>query len=61
MFANGEEIKMSAPCLRLNEGQLYVPVDDFCKPLRMHALYFTHNNFISIESETEARPVPHQP
>ena len=61
MLANGEEIKMSAPCLRLNEGQLFVPVDDFCKPLRMHALYFTHNNFISIESETEARPVPYQP
>ena len=61
MVANGEKIKMAAPCLRLNEGQLYAPIDDFCKPLRMHALYFTHNNFISIESETEARPVPHQP
>ncbi len=61
MLANGEETKMTAPCLRLNEGQLYVPADDFCKPLRMHALYFTHNNFISIESETEARPVPCQP
>lgn len=61
MLANGGEVKMAAPCIRLNEGQLYVPVDDFCKPLRMHALYFTHNNFISIESETEARPVPHQP
>ncbi|MBQ6023790.1 MAG: metallophosphoesterase [Clostridia bacterium] len=60
LTANGE-LKMRAPCLRLNEGQLYVPVDDFCRPLRMHPLYFSHNNFISIESETEARPVPVQP
>ena len=52
---------MAGPCLRLNENQLYVPVEDFCKPLRMHPLYFTRNNFISIESETEARPVPEQP
>lgn len=54
-------VPMAGPCLRLSEGQLFVPVDDFCRPLRMHALYFTHNNFISIESETEARPVPAQP
>ncbi len=55
------EAEMSGPCLRLSEGQLFVPADDFCRPLRMHALYFTHNNFISLESETEARPVPVQP
>lgn len=55
------ECVMAGPCLRLNEGQLYVPVDDFCRPLRMHPLYFTHNNFISLESETEARPVQPQP
>ena len=56
----GEE-PMAAPCLRLSEGQLFVPVDDFCRPLRMHALYFAHNNFISLESETEARPIAAQP
>lgn len=55
------EIRMSAPCLRLAEGQLFVPVEDFCRPLRMHPLYFEHNHFISIESETEQRPVPEQP
>ena len=57
---NGEKT-MAGPCLRLDEGQLFVPVDDFCAPLRMHALYFERNNFISVESETEARPIPVQP
>ena len=61
MLTASGSVKMAGPCLRLNEGQLYVPVDDFCRPLRMHALYFTHNNFISLESETEARPIPPQP
>ncbi len=61
MRSSAGETEMRGPCLRLSEGQLFVPADDFCKPLRMHALYFTHNNFISIESETEARPVPVQP
>lgn len=55
------EIKMSAPCLRLEKEQLYVPVDDFCKPLRMYYTYFEHNNFISIESDTEYLPVSYQP
>lgn len=55
------EIKMSAPCLRLEKEQLYVPVDDFCKPLRMYWAYFEHNNFISIESDTEYLPVSYQP
>ena len=57
---DGEE-KMSAPCLRLLCGQLYAPVEDFCRPLRMHHFYFAHNNFITIESETEEKPVPAQP
>jgi acid phosphatase type 7 len=60
MTVNGEPRKMSAPCLRLNEKQLYVPVDDFCRPIRMKPLYFIHNNFISIESDTEAIPIPQQ-
>lgn len=54
-------VKMSAPCLRLLEGQLYVPAEDFCKPLRMHYTYFKHNNFICIESETEHTNIPFQP
>ena len=58
---DGGERKMSAPCRRLDEDQLYVPVEDFCAPLRMHPLYFTHNNFISIESDNEQRPIPYQP
>lgn len=59
-IANGEELKMEAPCLRLNEGQLFVPAESL-RPIRMHPIYFKHNNFISIESETEAHPVPVQP
>ncbi|MBR0508982.1 MAG: metallophosphoesterase [Clostridia bacterium] len=55
------EARMQAPCLRGAGGQLFVPVEDLCRPLRMHPLYFTHNNFISIESETEAREAPEQP
>lgn len=55
------EMKLCAKVFRGEKEQLYVPVDDLCKPLRMHATYFAHNNFISIESETEERPVPVQP
>lgn len=61
MLTKDGEIKMSAPCLRLNKEQLFVPVEDFVKPLRMSVYYFEHNNFIDIESETEERPVPVQP
>lgn len=55
------EYEMEAPCLRLNEGQLYAPVHGFCKNLRMKAYYYEHNNFIDIESEVQHRPVPYQP
>ncbi len=57
---NGE-YEMEAPCLRLCEGQLYAPMHGFCKHIRMQAYYYEHNNFIDIVSNTEARPVPHQP
>ncbi|MCH5199292.1 MAG: metallophosphoesterase, partial [Oscillospiraceae bacterium] len=60
LTAKGKE-EMSAPCLRLLRDQLFVPVEDFCRPLRMHPLYFTRNNFISIESEVEDRPIEAQP
>ncbi len=61
MLTDSGEVKMEAPCLRLEREQLYVPVGDFCKPFRMYYAYFEHNNFISIESETEHLPVPVQP
>lgn len=61
MATSQGEMKMIAPCLRLDRDQLYVPVDDFCKPLRMYYAYFEHNNFISIESDTEHLPVSYQP
>lgn len=57
---NGE-YDMEAPCLRLNEGQLYAPMYGFCQNLRMHPYYFEHNNFITIESEIQDKPVPFQP
>ena len=55
------ETRMAGPCLRLDRGQLFVPVEDFCRPLKMHHFVFEHNNFITVESETEDRPVPEQP
>jgi len=61
MLTKDGQVNMSAPCLRLDREQLFVPVEDFCRPLRMHPLYFTRNNFISIESETEERPMEEQP
>lgn len=61
MITSQGEMKMTAPCLRLEREQLYVPVEDFCRPLRMYYAYFEHNNFISIESDTEYLPVSYQP
>lgn len=61
MLTSQGELQMTAPCLRLVRDQLYVPVDDFCSPLRMYWAYFEHNNFISIESDTEQLPVSYQP
>lgn len=55
------EYEMEAPCLRLSQGQLYAPVDGFCKNLRMYAFYYEHNNFITIESEIQNKPIPYQP
>ncbi len=55
------EYEMEAPCLRLAEGQLFAPAYGFCKNLRMTPYFYEHNNFITIESNTEARPIPYQP
>ncbi len=55
------EYEMEAPCLRLNQGQLYAPMHGFCRHIRMQPYYYEHNNFIDIESNTEAVPIPYQP
>lgn len=55
------EYEMEAPCLRLLEDQLFAPAQGFCKNLRMTPYFYEHNNFITIESNTEARPIPYQP
>jgi len=60
MLTDKGEMKMQGRCLRLERDQLFIPVEAL-SPLRMHPLYFEHNNFISVESETEAKPVPYQP
>ncbi|OQA50103.1 MAG: DNA-3-methyladenine glycosylase 1 [Firmicutes bacterium ADurb.Bin300] len=54
-------LKLCAPVTRMDRGQLYVPVDDLCKSLGMTWRYFSRNNFISIEHESEEKPVPEQP
>ena len=61
VVTNNGSYEMSKPCLRLNEGQLFVPMDDFGKNLRMHCFYYEHNNFITVETESQERPVPYQP
>lgn len=55
------EMKLKAKVFRGAKDQLFVPVDDMCRPLRMHPVYYEHNNFVSVESEIEERPVPVQP
>ena len=61
VVTNNGSYEMAHPCLRLNEGQLFVPMDDFGKNLRMHCFYYEHNNFITVETESQDRPVPYQP
>ncbi len=58
---NGEEKQMAAAVYRGKREQLYVPVDDFCKIFDMKWCYAERNNFISIEKESEDKPVPEQP
>ncbi len=55
------EYEMEAPCLRLNQGQLYAPMHGFCKHIRMTPYYYEYNNFIDILSNTEHVPIPVQP
>lgn len=61
VLTDNGEYEMEAPCLRLSQGQLYAPMDGFCKPFRMHPFYYEHNNFITIESELQNKPIPFQP
>lgn len=58
---NGEEQQMCAAVFRGNREQLYVPVDGFCKAFNMKWCYAERNNFLSIEKESEDKPVPAQP
>lgn len=55
------EYEMEAPCLRLENEQLYAPMHGFCKHIRMQPYYFERNNFITIESNSQETPIPKQP
>lgn len=55
------EKEMQLPCLRLTRGQLFAPLDDAAEALGMHPFCFENNNFITLESENEDRPLPEQP
>ena len=55
------EKTMALPCLRLAKEQLFASLDDVCAALGMHPFCFEHNNFITLETPDEDRPVPVQP
>ena len=55
------EIKMSKPVKRMHMNQLYVPVDGICKSFDMRCNYYSRNNILSFELESQDKPVPYQP
>lgn len=58
---DGTQHSHCAPVVRLHRAQLYVPADDFCKAFNMKWCHAARNNFLSIEKESEDKPVPAQP
>lgn len=57
---NGETKEMNSCVFRGNRDQLYVPVDAYCEAFNMKWCHAERNNFISIEKESEDKPVPVQ-
>lgn len=53
-------IALAAPVYRGHRGQLYVPIDAV-KAFEMRWAYAPRNNFISVEHESEEKPVTEQP
>ncbi len=55
------EYKMAHKVVRSYRDQLYVPVDGICKAFDMRCNYYTRNNILSFELESQEKPVPFQP
>ncbi len=55
------EYKMEHAVVRSYRDQLYVPVDGICKAFDMRCNYYTRNNILSFELESQEKPVPFQP
>ncbi|MBR3835346.1 MAG: fibronectin type III domain-containing protein [Clostridia bacterium] len=55
------EYKMNGKVVRLHRDQLYVPVDGICKAFDMRFNYYTRNNILSFELESQEKHVPFQP
>lgn len=55
------KLKMPHKVVRLHRGQLYVPVDGICAAFDMRCNYYTVNNILSFELESQFKPVPFQP
>ncbi|MBQ7549389.1 MAG: metallophosphoesterase family protein [Clostridia bacterium] len=53
--------RMDARVERLDRDQLYVPVDGICRTFGMRCNYYTRNNILSFEIESQAKQVPFQP
>lgn len=60
-LCNGKEKQMLSAVFRGYGEQLYVPVADFCDAFNMKWCHAQRNNFISVEKESEDKPVPAQP
>ncbi len=58
---NGEQKQMQHAVFRGEREQLYVPVDAYCDAFDMKWCHAERNNFLSIEKESEDKPVPVQP
>lgn len=54
------EVRLPAPVIRANRGQLYMPIDAVAL-FGMRWSYAARNNFISVEHASESHPVPRQP
>ena len=60
-LADGKEFRLNAPVYRGRRGQLYIPVDGFCRIFGFKWAYAPRNNFISVEYCEQDFPVFEQP
>ena len=55
------EIKMKTAVRKIHSNQLYVPVGGICEAFNMRCNYYSRNNILSFELESQDKPVPYQP